>query len=89
MAREEPRPSSGRTSGPPPLAAHLPGPLSAALAAQPRRLPGKQALLTDSVLLLFFLFFCFFVFLFFCFTAFLTGGSEPDTHPLVGLSAKD
>lgn len=53
VAGEEPRPSSGRTAGPPPLAAHLPGPLSAALAAQPRRLPGEQALLTDSVLLLF------------------------------------
>lgn len=45
MAGEEPRPSSGRTAGPPPLAAHLPGPLSAALAAQPRGLPGEKALL--------------------------------------------
>lgn len=53
MAGVEPRPSSGRTAGPPPLAAHLPGPLSAALAAQPRRLPAEQTLLTDSVLLLF------------------------------------
>ena len=68
MAGEEPRPSSGRTAGPPPLAAHLPGPLSAALAAQPRGLPGEQALLTDSVLLLF------------CFTAFLTGASRRETQ---------
>lgn len=64
VAGEEPRPSSGRTAGPPPLAAHLPGPLSAALAAQPRRLPGEQALLTDSVPLLF------------CFTAILARASR-------------
>lgn len=69
MAGEEPRPSSGRTAGPPPLAAHLPGPLSAALAAQPRGLPGEKALLiTDSVLLLF------------CFTAFLTRASRRETQ---------
>lgn len=47
-----PERSRGRPGAPPPPAAHLPGPLSAALAAQPRRLPGEQALLTDAVLLL-------------------------------------
>ena len=50
-----PERSRGRPGAPPPPAAHLPGPLSAALAAQPRRLPGEQALLTDAVFL--FLFF--------------------------------
>lgn len=55
LAGAEPRPSSGRTAGPPPLPPHLPGPLSATLGAQPRRLPREQALLTDSV----HLFYCF------------------------------
>lgn len=44
----------GRVDGRAPStgSAHLPGPLSAALGAQPRRLPRELALLTDFVLLL-------------------------------------
>lgn len=64
VARAETRPSSGWTSGPSPRAAHLPGPLSAAFCAQPRRLLQERALLTDSVLLLSY------------FTAFLTGAGR-------------